>query len=269
MPFYEPETGVSIHYTDEGEGRPIVFIHGWCMSGRVWRFQAEGLSPRFRVVAPDLRGHGRSTDGRLSLDSCVSDLERLFDRLSLSGALLVGWSMGSQIALAAVPKLRQQLSGLLLVGGTPRFTASDGYPHGVPATETRGMGIRVKRDFMKTMGEFFKSMFAEGEPDHDTYQRIVKEIVIPAKLPEPRTALEGLDILASADVREGLSQIDLPVLLVHGTDDAICPPGASQFMAGRIPAARLRLLQGVGHAPFLSRPMEFNQLVEEFAASCG
>lgn len=269
MPFFEPEQGVSIHYTDEGEGRPIVFIHGWCMSGRVWRFQAEGLSPRFRIIAPDLRGHGRSTGGGLSLESCVSDLERLFDRLSLSGALLVGWSMGSQIALAAVPKLRPLLAGLLLVGGTPRFTACDGYPHGVPSAETRGMEIRVKRDFMKTMGEFFRSMFAEGEPEHDMYQRIVKEIVIPAKLPEPRTALEGLEILASADLRESLIQIDLPVLLVHGSDDAICPPGASKYMAERIPEARFRLLQGTGHAPFLSRPAEFNQLVEEFAAFCG
>lgn len=265
MPFMETSAGVNIHYEEMGEGRPLVMLHGWAGSGRLWRFQQE-LAGSFRLVIPDLRGHGLSIAPHevFRLEELVSDLVILFERLGLADAILLGWSLGSQVALAAFPLLRERLSGLVLVGATARFTATDGYPNGLAANDIRGIGLRLQRNYERTMGEFFRSMFAEGELTPDQEERISREILPDGRLPSPKAAHAALDILASMDLRERLRSIDCPVLIIHGNADAVCPQGAARFLAQRLPDARLVELAGVGHAPSLSRPDQFNTLLREF-----
>lgn len=265
MPFLETPGGVSIHYEESGTGRPLVLVHGWATSGAVWRFQAP-LAEAFRLITVDLRGHGRSSSpsSDYGLTDLTDDLVALFDELALTDAVLLGWSLGAQVVLTAFPRLRERLAGLALVGGTPRFTLADGYDYGLPPSEPRGMGLGVRRDFQKTMGGFFRQMFAPGELTREQENRIAREIVIPGRLPEPDVALATLDILSTADLREMLPVVDRPVLLIHGEADTICLPGASRYMAEKLPLAKLVKLSGVGHAPFLSRPDEFNGILSGF-----
>ena len=266
MPFIEIPNGIKIHYESTGEGFPLVFVHGWCMSSRVWRYQAEAFASSYRLVTVDLRGHGESTGAGagFDFDGFAADIAYLFARLDLREASVIGWSMGVQIALRAFSALRDRIASLVLVGGTPKFSASDDYPCGLPLSETRGMAIRLKRNYVKTMGDFFKGMFAEGELSKEEYQRIVWEIVMGGRLPEPETALKSLETLVSSDLRPLLPGIDAPVLLVHGSEDIITLPDASRFMARQLPRATLKIFEGTGHAPFLSRPREFNALAGSF-----
>lgn len=269
MPFLTTSDGVKIHYVDEGQGRPMVFVHGWAMSSRVWFFQAEELASSHRVITLDLRGHGRSEPSPVSvaMPLLAADLRALMDGLALEKAIVIGWSMGVQVVLEAFSSIRERVAGIVLVSGTPRFTASDDYPHALPPVEARGMGVRLKRNFAGTMGDFFRGMFGEGELDHDRYQRIVREVVIGGRQPAPQAVQEALRALQEADQRQCLSEIDLPVLLVHGDRDTICLPSASRYMAGKISRARLEIMEGVGHAPFLSRPVEFNRMLLDFTRS--
>jgi len=265
MPALEITKGIEIHYEDIGAGRPLVLIHGWAGSGVLWRFQNE-LAKSCRLIIPDLRGHGRSNPAPVtfSLQDLADDITNLYERLDLAKAVLVGWSLGSQVAMEAFLKLRKRVSGLVLVGATARFTATEGYPHGLPANEVRGMGIRMKRGYEKTMGEFFHSMYAEGELSREIEERIAREIMADGRLPDPAVAQAGLDVLETADLREMLPEIDRPVLLIHGDSDLICPPAAARYLADRIQNARLLKFAGVGHAPPLSRPAEFNALIRDF-----
>jgi pimeloyl-ACP methyl ester esterase len=265
MPFIETSADVNIYYEEAGEGRPLVMLHGWAGSGRLWHFQRE-LADGFRLIIPDLRGHGLSTapPGGFSLDDLVNDIVKLFESLELTDAVLLGWSLGSQVTLAAFPRLRERLAGLVLVGATARFTATDGYPHGLKATEPRGMGLRLKRDFTGTMGDFFRSMFAQGELTPEQEELIAQEILAEGRLPAPEAAHAALAILASTDLRERLPEIDRPVLIIHGSADAICPIGAARYLAERLPDPRLVEFARVGHAPPLSRPKEFNSCVRGF-----
>jgi pimeloyl-ACP methyl ester esterase len=266
MPCITIPTGVTLHYCESGTGRPIVFLHGWAMSGRAWHFQ-ESLDDCGRLIFLDQRGHGHSsTGGSYLLKDYAADLVSLFERLELRDAVVVGWSMGVQVALEAFPALKSRLSGLVLVGGTPRFTTTEDFPYGQPPVEVKGMGVRLRRDYQKTMGEFFKGMFAEGEMDKAQYQRIVHEIVMSGKSPDPAAAAEALKILSVADQREQLPSIDRPVLLVHGELDAIVPATASEYMAQQMPLATLKIMHGCGHGPFMTRPEVFNRLIEEFVA---
>lgn len=266
MPFIETASGVTIHYETMGAGRPLVFVHGWSMSARVWLYQTEALASSYRVVTVDLRGHGESspTASGFTLEDFATDMIELFTRLDLHNAALIGWSMGAQVALQAFTRLRGRLAALVLVGGTPVFNAAEDYPYGLPPVETRGMAVRLRRNYTKTMGDFFNGMFAEGELSHEDYQRIIREIVVGVRLPEPEVALGALDTLASSDLRSMLPEVNVPVLLVHGSRDTVSLPDASRYMAQHLPDASLQIMEGVGHAPLLSRSREFNALLGLF-----
>lgn len=264
MPFIETSSGLTLHYQETGTGRPVVFLHGWAMSGRVWRFQ-HPLDDAYRLIFFDQRGHGQSATAEgYSIDDYAGDVAALFSQLALEDAVLIGWSLGVQVALQAFPSVRERLAGLVLVGGTARFTTADDYPHGKPPVDVKGLSLKLRRDYQKTMGDFFKGMFAEGEMDQAQYQRIVHEIVMGGRSPDTCAAKESLNILATVDQRDLLAQVDRPVLLVHGELDTICPAAASAYMAERMPKARLELVPGCGHAPFMTRPEGFNALVRNF-----
>lgn len=269
MPIFTTFDGIQLHYDDKGNGRPLVFVHGWAMSGGVWFFQTEEFASSHRVITMDLRGHGRSEPSSvpISMQLLAADLRGLMDGLALENAIVVGWSMGVQVVLEAYSSIRKRLAGLVLVSGTPRFTATGDYSHALPPVEARGMEVRLKRNFAGTMGDFFRGMFVEGELDHDRYQRIVREVVIAGRQPSPQTAMDALRALQEADQRQCLPEIDSPVLLVHGDRDTICLPAASRYMAGKLSNSRLEMMEGVGHAPFMSRPVEFNHMLLDFTRS--
>ncbi|HEY5976162.1 MAG TPA: alpha/beta hydrolase, partial [Geobacteraceae bacterium] len=265
MPTLTTSAGAVLHYTDTSAGLPVIFLHGWLMSGKVWHYQ-QPLADRYRLIALDLRGHGESTgpDG-YALADFAADLVALVDQLSLPRVVVVGWSLGAQVALQAASLLGGRLAGLVLIGATPRFSAGDGFEHGLPPSEARGMGLRLKRQFLRTAGEFFTGMFAPAELDGRQRQAIARQVV--GRLPEPPAALAALGTLASADLRPLLPCVHQPVLLIHGTADTICLAAAPRYLAGQLPAARLQLMRGLGHAPFLSRPEQVNQLLGDFLES--
>jgi pimeloyl-[acyl-carrier protein] methyl ester esterase len=221
------------------------------------------LADRCRPVAPHLRGHGPDTvPASFGLEELAADVADLFGALDLQGAVLAGWSLGSLVALAVEPLLRHRLARLVLLGGTARFTEAEGYPHGLPARELRGMAARIKRDYHGTLDGFVRGMFGEGELEPPQLEETVARLT--AAAPSPETALAGIGILADADLRQRLAGIGVPTLVVHGEEDRVCPPGGAAAMAAAIPGARLAMLAGVGHAPFISRPGQVLALLEQF-----
>lgn len=246
---------------DSGSGKILLFIHGWLMSGRVWSRQFE-LADRFRLITIDLPGHGLSDAHDFSYSGSVESILRLLDRLGIEKVCPVGWSMGSQIALELCNAAPDRLSGMVLVAGTPRFTSDGDYSHGLPESEARGMALRIRRNLQKTSSEFFSLMFAEGEVSRLDLGQIAREIL--ARVPDQELAAQALAELAGSDMRTMLPEIKLPVLLIHGDADRICPSGASQYMHSLIPGSEMAILPGTGHAPFLTRAGQFNSLVAGF-----
>jgi pimeloyl-[acyl-carrier protein] methyl ester esterase len=256
----------TLHHDDLGAGAPVVLVHGWSASSAVFEAEAAALARRRRVVAPDLRGHGRSAPAPFTLADLAHDLAALVERLTLERAVLVGWSLGAQVALAALPLVGTRVSALVLVAATPRFTAGEGWPHGLPAQSVEVLGHRLRRDPGRAAARFFDGMFADGELDDDGRRRVsALRAAIPT--PEAASALAGLDVLAREDLRPSLGSVAVPVLLLHGERDPICPVGAARAMAEALPDARLEVLPGLGHAPFLSRPGLLADAVLSFDAA--
>jgi pimeloyl-[acyl-carrier protein] methyl ester esterase len=271
MPSFSPEPGVALHYVDAPGARPpVVLVHGWSMSSAAFAAQLDALaSAGHRVLALDLRGHGRSSPAaRYLVEDHARDLAALFERESLSRAVLVGWSLGGQVALEALPALGDRVAALALLSATPRFTQGDDWPHGLAASSVRALAARVARRPEQALRRFFDAMFAPGELEAAARERLAARVVAGPGAPgqDAAAALAGLDAFLAADQRPRLAAARAPALLVHGLDDAICLPAASRFMHERLPGSRLELLAGLGHAPHLSRPALVSELIVRFAS---
>ncbi len=267
MPRLAVHSGGDLHYEDRGAGAPVVLVHGWSSSSAAFSEEIPILARSRRVVAPDLRGHGLSAPGApFALGDLARDLASLAGALALERAVLVGWSLGAQVALAALPLLGGRIAALVLVGGTPRFTLGDGWPHGLPERSVEVLGHRVRRDPARAIARFFDGMFADGELDGEGLLR-AERVRAAVRTPDPASALAGLDVLAREDLRAGLGGVGVPSLVVHGERDPICPASAARAMAAAIPGAALHLVPGAGHAPFLSRPTAFRDAVGAFLAA--
>lgn len=244
MPLLSTPAGARLACTETGSGRPVVLVHGWSLSGAAFAPLAPAL-PGFRLVAPDLRGHGASEGDAFTLGALADDLVALVHHLELRGAVLVGWSLGAQVALAALPALRDRVAGLVLASATPRFLAGDGWAEGLPAQALEVLRVRVRRDARHAVARFRAGMLAPGERAPE-----LEALPVPPAAP----LLAGLDVLAATDLRPALPALDLPALVLHGDADPICPPGAGRALASALPRARHVELPGAGHAALLTAP---------------
>lgn len=266
MPWYRNRIGDQLWYEDKGAGPAIVLVHGWCMSSAVWRFQLESMSQSCRVIAPDLRGHGQSkiySDG-CNINDYVADIEDLYCYLDLGDTLLTGWSLGAQIVLQAVTQLRAKISGIGLISGTPRFTATDDFPWALGTIEADGMAVKVRRNMVRALAGFIERMFAHGEFQNPVLAAQIRDLLASIPLPEARIALQSLQALVSADMRRLLPAIDVPALIINGDRDFICLPGASDYMAQFLINCQHVVMPGCGHIPFLTRHTEFDQVLAGF-----
>jgi pimeloyl-[acyl-carrier protein] methyl ester esterase len=240
----------------------MFFIHGWCMSSAVWMKQRIALSSKYRVISIDLRGHGKSSlpgDGFHSR-GCAEDIVGLLEYLDITAAMIVGWSLGVFIAMESFLLDRSRIAKLVLVSGTPLFVSSPDFPYGLSSGEASGMALKVQRNIQRAVTGFMSLMFTPEEIEKTDVDAILASVTIPTT----DVALQALDSLISTDMREQLSVITCPTLIINGDRDRICLPEASDFMKSHIEQSQQMVFAGCGHAPFLTQSSKFNASLEEF-----
>lgn len=249
--------GLKISWREFGTGKPLIMLHGWSMSAAVFSEVAIPLSQNYRVLCPDLPGHGDSDPStECSLAAFAETITAWADQLHLGPTALLGWSLGGQVAQQLASEQQMEITQLLLVATTPRFCQSDDWPHGLPTTQLRALERNLGRAYEKTLGDFFRMQFTADEISKQRFREILQFAVRPVSLPPAPETLKSLAILGREDLRNRLTGIDLPCLVQHGQTDQIIPAAAGTYLAEQIPGAQLALLSGVGHAPFFSRPRE-------------
>lgn len=250
-----------MHVETLGAGREIVLVHGWGLHGGVWRDLATRLATSFRVIVPDLPGHGRSRD----IDSAFT-LEALADAVQhyVAGpAVWVGWSLGALVALTASLRFPAAVHRLVLIGATPRFVQAPDWPQAMAPETLAQFARELETDYHGTLTRFLSLQAGNGDAGRETVRRL-RAVLAEGGDPAPTALREGLRLLAETDLRAQLTGIGVPALVLHGGRDRLAPPGAGKHLAAHLAQARFALIPPAGHAPFLSHPEEIWSALEPF-----
>lgn len=253
-----------LHVEESGSGEPLLLIHGWGMHGGMWGSAAERLAQDFRVISVDLPGHGYSS--MMAERGPGSALDPIVDALSaqFSESLnLCGWSLGGQVALRWAQRHPQQVRRLALVASTPCFVRRSGWECAMAGETLAEFAAALEQNYALTLRRFL-ALQVRGSEDERELLAALRNALFSRGEPELAALRSGLDILRDCDLRDALPQISQPVLVVAGERDTLTPPDASRHLAERMPQARLALVAGAAHAPFLSHPNRFVACIKDF-----
>jgi 3-oxoadipate enol-lactonase len=248
---------VKLHYEEQGSGIPLVLVHGFPLNRTIWEPVASMLKKHFRVVTPDLRGHGLSpvTAGAYSMRLLAADIAGLLDDLKLERVFLAGHSMGGYASLAFARAYPQRLAGLVLVASQP-FADTPERRQGrmVQAGQVEKDGTRVAVDSMAqrltNRPEFY-------EPLHRLMLQTDARGVIGALL----------GMAERPDMTGFLETLNLPVLMLAGDQDAIIPYAQIQAFSTRLQHGRLVTLHGGAHMPMLEEPEKTAEALKSWILS--
>jgi len=251
-------------------GRPLVFLHGWSAHGGFYAPQEDALGNRFRLLLPDLPGHGQSHPWPepLSIATLADALAAMLVAQDIRDAVLVGWSMGAMVAFDYLSRYRDgRVSALVVEDMTARLMQSPNWPHGLrgdfDATQNAIVLAAMRADWAGFSAAFLPRMFA-----HDHAPPTALKNWIGAEIahndPAAMAALWGS--MAAQDYRTALAALKLPTLLLYGGESQLYAPGVSAWMQSVIAGSERHCLAASGHTPHLEQPEAFNALLADFAS---
>ena len=252
--------GVELHYDVHGEGEPVLLVHGFPLSRRMWDGVVEGLRGRWRLIVPDLRGHGESeASDEASMRLYADDLAALLDEIGETRpVVVVGLSMGGYVALEFFRRHRNRVRALVLADTkATRDTPEAARKREETAEEVLAGGSAVVAEGM------VERLFAPSAAPalRDDWKRIM------AATPPAGAAAALRAMAARPDSRALLRRIAVPVLAIVGAEDVITPASDARAIAEAAPDARLRVIPGAGHMSPVERPAEFVAALGEFLES--
>lgn len=260
--------GVRMAFSDAGQGPTLLLVHGWAVNRDFFAELASRLQNEFRVIVPDLRGHGLTPpgDGPLSIERLAGDVAELIDTLDLQNAVALGWSMGASVLWNMIEARGPDgLAGLIIEDMSPRVLNdanwSLGMQRGLDAEMNRELEADIRADWWAFASAFSRRMFA-------------RDYVITDQLAELLEQMRGNDSeamaalwasMTDADFRPGLSGLSIPTCVMHGACSQSYSPATSRFLVDTIPHAERISFARSGHAPHLEEPEAFAIAVAGFA----
>ena len=254
--------GARIAYTDEGGGRPLVLLHGLMADSGFFERQRE-LAGSFRVVAVDLRGHGRSPagDSPPTIGRLAEDVAELAASLDLEDAIGVGWSLGAAVLWRVLAGPASHLfAGAVVVDMTPRVLNDDGWDLGLSRETCEARSQAIRDDFPAFAAAAGQAIFAAPGAAADR--------AASAFAANDPAAIGALwESLVEADFRPLLPSIRQPTLVVHGAHSHLYGADTAGHLVAALPNARAVAFDRSGHAPHLEQSELFNASLREFAAT--
>ncbi len=258
---------MSLHVEVTGQGKPLLLIHGWGMHGGMWDEIAERLAQDFRVLAVDLPGHGYSRDtGNGKRETQGGSLDTIVDELSVNfdePLTVCGWSLGGQVALRWAAREPQKIKRLALVASTPCFMRREGWECAMAAETLEQFAAALEQDYAATLRRFLALQVRGSANERELLMRLRASLFSRGE-PDLGALRSGLEILRDCDLRASLPGIGQPVLVIAGERDTLTPPQASRHAVACLPDARLDIIEGAAHAPFLSHPEIFVDCLKKF-----
>jgi 3-oxoadipate enol-lactonase len=250
--------GARLRVRTAGNGAAVLFVHGWAIDLDMWAPQFAGLSDRYRLIAFDRRGFGRSS-GTAGIDHDLADIEQLLAVLGVERVAIVGMSQGARVALRwAVYSPRATTS--LILDGPPSDLLDVGRPQGE-------ITLATYRELVRKEGiDAFRRHWLEHPLMrlHTTEPRaheLVREMV--GRYP-------GQDLIESESAPlpgiRSVPRLEMPILIINGEHDTTARLEAGAELARALPHAQLAMIPGAGHLSNLDNPRAYNQALDQFLA---
>lgn len=265
----QPPHGSPLLHTvrKDGGGPCCVLIHGFADGGFVWDMLVEALAPHYSLLVVDLRGHGHSgwaPDGRYDIEAYVADLEHIIDHSGLQDLILIGHSLGGQVATHLGARYPQRLRASVLVDFAPLLN-SDGMNEAARRIKESLRLYTSVAEYAEWMGE------TRPLTDPAVLQRIAaRALQAVAGGFRPRLDPELLERDAPFDTAEQrrlwqlLSQQTCPTLVVRGAGSAMLSRTTAQTLASTLPDGTLATVKAAGHAVMLDNPTGLREVITGF-----
>jgi pimeloyl-ACP methyl ester carboxylesterase len=246
---------MELAYTRQGQGTPLVLIHGYPLDHSIWDETAALLSGTFDLILPDLRGFGASASPAdpCTMGDMASDLAELLNKLGIQQAALAGHSMGGYVALAFARAYPLRLRGLGLVSSQVLADKPEGregrYKTAASVAEN---GVQVVAEAMTP------KLSADAK-----VQARVRSLI---EQQTPAGVIGALKAMAGRpDSSDLLSSLSVPLVLIHGDADVLIPIERAREVQTAVPHARMFALGGVGHMPMLEAPSQVAEALKTLA----
>ena len=251
---------VRLAYDDEGTGPAVVLLHGFPLGRWIWDGPRAALRDRYRVIAPDLRGHGDSevTPGPYTMDALADDVARLLDALRVDRAVLGGLSMGGYVAFAFWRRFAARVRALVLCD-----TRAKGDDRGEKVVRQSTAQVALDKGTAAVVDGMLPKLLAP----HTLSGRAALTATIRGRLArtDPRAiAATLLGMKERADSTPTLATVTVPTLVVVGNDDQLTPPALARELAAGIPGARLVVVPDAGHLAPVEQPAALSAALRSF-----
>jgi len=252
---------MSLYVETSGDGPPLVMLHGFASHGGVFASLVPALARRYRVHVVDLPGHGHSSATADTLDAYAHAVATAID--SSGPVTLLGWSFGGQVALRLAQMRPQQVHSLVLACTTPKFVASETWPHAMAQATLARFGDELAVSYRLTLQRFL-TLQVQGSEAGRRALHALRDALFARGAPAKETLSSVLRILVQTDLRDDVAAIRIPALVIAGQRDALTPAAAGAWLAAAMPRARHVEIAGAAHAPFLSHAGVFATAIDEF-----
>ncbi|MCF6322990.1 MAG: pimeloyl-ACP methyl ester esterase BioH [Gammaproteobacteria bacterium] len=249
----------SIKSGDSGEH--IALLHGWGFNAAIWQETAHTLANNAQVNCIDLPGHGHSP-----MPADDYNIETLADQIAETlpkQGNFIGWSLGGMVAMQIALRHPQKIKKLILVASIARFVHDDDWRHAISTKILQGFSESLNNNTQQTLQRFI-ALQIMGSDESRVIRRRLRELMNSNETPHPAALQGGLKILREVDLRDQLSKITQPTLMIFGKRDTLSRPKAARQMLPLLPDARLEIIDGAGHAPFLSHNEHVTNLIKQF-----
>ncbi|WP_017348161.1 alpha/beta fold hydrolase [Pantoea sp. A4] len=252
MSTIKTQDGTQIYYKDWGKGQPVLFSHGWPLDADMWDSQLNFLAENgYRVIAFDRRGFGRSEQPweGYNYDTFASDINDLITALDLNDVTLVGFSMGGGDVSRYIGTYgTARVKALALLGAvTPIFGKTADHPEGVDMSVFDGIKAGLRKDRAQFIKDFATPFYGTNAGQTVSEGALTQTLNI-ALLASLKGTLDCVTAFAETDFRPDLAKVDVPTLIIHGSNDQIVPFEATGKLAhALIKGSELKIYENGPH----------------------
>jgi pimeloyl-[acyl-carrier protein] methyl ester esterase len=250
---------MTLHVQTVGSGPDVVLLHGWGLNLAVWASLVEAWQGRFRLTLIELPGHGESEP---LASSGVNEWVRACLTVAPRRAHWVGWSLGGQLALQAAFAEPERVSALGLVATTPCFVQRNDWSIGMALETFEGFAAALLDDAEATLMRFL-TLQVKGDSDAKATLKQLRSGIQSRPVATPEGLRQGLALLRETDLRERLVGLRCPHAWLLGQRDTLVPAGLGDWLDTAVPEARVHVIGGAGHAPFLSHARDSLRVLNE------